>query len=89
MKDSLDTVQGLYERGFLTYPRTNSEYLATAEKGKVRQILAGIAKLGYPVAFRDSKYIFDDSKIESHSALTPFTLRPPRCWRSGSARRCG
>ena len=71
MKDSLDTVQGLYERGFLTYPRTNSEYLATAEKGKVRQILSGVAKLGYPVAFRDSKYIFDDSKIESHSALTP------------------
>ncbi len=71
MKDSLDIVQSLYERGYLTYPRTNSEYLATAEKGKVRQILDGVAKLGYPVAFRDSKYIFDDSKIESHSALTP------------------
>ncbi len=71
MKDSLDIVQSLYERGFLTYPRTNSEYLATAEKGKMRQILDGVAKLGYPVAFRDSKYIFDDSKIESHSALTP------------------
>ena len=77
MKDSLDTVQGLYERGFLTYPRTNSEYLATAEKGKVRQILSGVAKLGYPVAFRDSKYIFDDSKIESHSALTP-TYKIPK-----------
>ncbi len=71
MKESLDTVQTLYERGFLTYPRTNSEYLATAEKGKIRQILDGVQKLGYPVAFRDSKYIFDDSKIESHSALTP------------------
>ncbi len=71
MKESLDIVQSLYERGFLTYPRTNSEYLATAEKGKMRQILDGVAKLGYPVAFRDSKYIFDDSKIESHSALTP------------------
>ncbi len=71
MKDSLDIVQSLYERGYLTYPRTNSEYLATAEKGKVRQILDGVARLGYPVAFRDSKYIFDDSKIESHSALTP------------------
>ncbi len=71
MKDSLDIVQSLYERGYLTYPRTNSEYLATAEKGKVRQILDGVARLGYPVSFRDSKYIFDDSKIESHSALTP------------------
>lgn len=77
MQESLDLVQGLYERGFLTYPRTNSEYLATAEKGKVRQILAGVARMGYPVAFRDSKYIFDDSKIESHSALTP-TYKIPR-----------
>lgn len=71
MKESLEIVQGLYERGFLTYPRTNSEYLATAEKEKIRQILAGCRKLGYPVKFKDSKWIFDDSKIESHSALTP------------------
>ncbi|MBE6698341.1 MAG: DNA topoisomerase III [Ruminococcaceae bacterium] len=71
MKDSLEIVQKLYEQGYLTYPRTNSEYLATAEKDKVKKILAGIAKLGYPVTFKDSKKIFDDSKIESHSAITP------------------
>ncbi len=71
MQESLDIVQGLYEKGYLTYPRTNSEYLATAEKDKIRQILAGCQKLGYPVKFKDSKSIFDDSKIESHSALTP------------------
>ncbi len=71
MAESLEIVQGLYEKGYLTYPRTNSEYLATAEKDKIRQILAGCKKLGYPVEFKDSKYIFDDSKIESHSALTP------------------
>ena len=71
MQDSLAIVQGLYEKGYLTYPRTNSEYLATAEKDKIRQILAGCAKLGYPVKFKDGKTIFDDSKIESHSALTP------------------
>ena len=71
MQESLTIVQGLYEKGYLTYPRTNSEYLATAEKDKIRQILAGCAKLGYPVKFKDQKTIFDDSKIESHSALTP------------------
>ena len=71
MQESLDIVQGLYEKGYLTYPRTNSEYLATAEKDKIRQILANCAKLGYPVKFKDAKTIFDDSKIESHSALTP------------------
>ena len=71
MSDSLAIVQKLYEQGYLTYPRTNSEYLATKEQGKVKQILGEIAKLGYPVTFRFSKSIFDDSKIESHSALTP------------------
>ncbi len=77
MQDSLATVQALYEKGYLTYPRTNSEYLATAEKGKIRQILEECRKLGYPVTFKDSKHIFDDSKIESHSALTP-TYKIPR-----------
>ncbi len=71
MTESLETVQKLYEAGYLTYPRTDSEYLATAEKDKVRQILANVKKLGYPVTFKDRKTIFDDAKIESHSALTP------------------
>ena len=71
MDDSLSTVQKLYEEGYVTYPRTNSEYLATAEQGKMKTIIANVAKLGYPIAFRFSKSIFDDSKIESHSALTP------------------
>lgn len=71
MDDSLSTVQRLYEAGYVTYPRTNSEYLATAEQGKMKSIIANVSKMGYPVSFKFSKSIFDDSKIESHSALTP------------------
>ena len=71
MEKSLAIVQKLYEEGYVTYPRTNSEYLATAEQDKVKKIISGVKKLGYPVEFRFSKTIFDDSKIESHSALTP------------------
>ena len=71
MAESLKIIQKLYEEGYLTYPRTNSEYLATAEKDKMKAIISNIGKIGYPVRFKDSKYIFDDSKIESHSALTP------------------
>ncbi len=71
MEESLRIVQGLYEKGYVTYPRTNSEYLATAEKGKIKQILSAVEKAGYSVKFKDGKTIFDDSKIESHSALTP------------------
>lgn len=77
MADSLAVIQGLYEKGYLTYPRTNSEYLATAEKDKMRKILAQCKNLGYAVCFKDSPKIFDDSKIESHSALTP-TYKIPK-----------
>ncbi len=71
MAESLEIVQKLYEEGYLTYPRTNSEYLATAEKDKIKKIIDNAKKLGYPLVFKDKKTIFDDSKIESHSALTP------------------
>ena len=77
MSDSLEIIQGLYEKGYLTYPRTNSEYLATAEKDKMKKIIGQVTGLGYPVKFKDSKKIFDDSKIESHSALTP-TYKIPK-----------
>ncbi|MBQ7836966.1 MAG: topoisomerase C-terminal repeat-containing protein [Clostridia bacterium] len=77
MDTSLKIVQDLYEKGYLTYPRTNSEYLATAEKGKISKIIDNIAAVGYPVKFKDKKTIFDDSKIESHSALTP-TFKIPK-----------
>ncbi len=71
MAESLEIIQRLYEEGYLTYPRTNSEYLATAEKDKIKKIVGICAGLGYPVVFKDKKTIFDDSKIESHSAITP------------------
>ncbi len=77
MERSLKIVQDLYERGYVTYPRTNSEYLATAEKSKIKTIVDLVSKLGYPVKFKDGKNIFDDSKIESHSALTP-TYKIPK-----------
>ena len=71
MSESLEIVQKLYEAGYLTYPRTNSEYLATAEKDKISKILSNCKKMGYPVVMKGGKNIFDDSKIESHSAITP------------------
>ena len=77
MTDSLNVIQGLYEKGYLTYPRTNSEYLATAEKGKIAKIVDACRGLGYDVKFKDSPKIFDDSRIESHSALTP-TYKIPK-----------
>lgn len=76
MRESLQTVQILYEKGFVTYPRTNTEYLSEKEKGKVQQLIMSLSSKGYEVKFKDTKRIFDDKKIESHSALIP-TIKFP------------
>ena len=47
----------LYEKGYVTYPRTNSEYLATAEQDKVKGILSEVSKLGYNVIYANKKQI--------------------------------
>ncbi len=78
MQRSLEVLQKLYEEGYVTYPRTNSEYLATAEKDKIKKVITAVSKVGYPIEFKDSKQIFDDSKIEAHSALTPTTKIPDK-----------
>ncbi len=77
-KETLKIIQGLYENGYLTYPRTNTEYLAEAEVGKVEKVIAKIKdNYGYKnIELKNKKTIFDDSKIESHSAIIP-TLKLP------------
>ena len=37
LKDTLKNLQRLYEKGYVSYPRTNSEYLAENEKDKLKQ----------------------------------------------------
>jgi len=74
-KKVLDILQQLYEAGYVSYPRTNSQYMAVAEKNKAKDIISAIQKAyaGHftNISFRDTKEIFDDSKIEAHSGLTP------------------
>lgn len=71
-KETLDIAQRLYEAGYTTYPRTSSEYLASSERGKTNRIIELLRNQGYHVASKDQeKSIYDDSKIESHSAITP------------------
>ena len=72
--DSMKIIQKLYEDGYITYPRTNTEYLAENEKEKVEKLIISFSK--YKLKMKDSKKIFDDSKIESHSALLPTTKIP-------------
>lgn len=74
---SLKIVQDLYEKGYVSYPRTPSQYLAENEKEKFREIISQFNNYGVNINFKESKQIFDDSKIESHSALTP-TYKIPK-----------
>lgn len=75
-KDSLEAIQKLYEKGLVTYPRTNTEYLAEGEKQRVKKLIRKYQAEGYSVEMKETKRIFDDTKIESHSALTPTGKNP-------------
>lgn len=65
---SVKIIQDLYEAGLITYPRTNTEYMGEAEKDKARDIIKAHGVGG--IVFKDTKDIFDSSKVESHSAIT-------------------
>ena len=72
---TLELAQSLYEKGYTSYPRTNTEYIAEAEKPAIRDVINKINRDGY-LEFKDSKAIFDDSKIDGHSAITVTGKRP-------------
>lgn len=69
----LDIVQTLYEKGFVTYPRTSSNFLAESESEKADKILDALSSTGVSGIINKpgNKNIYDNSKVESHSALTP------------------
>lgn len=70
--ETLKIVQNLYEQKFLTYPRTNSEYMTENEKAKAQDIIKSLNNKGYKdIKMKETKDIFDSSKVDSHSAITP------------------
>lgn len=75
----LKVAQGLYEKKFITYPRTGSVALDESLKDKTKKVLE-VSKNGLSyeeqIKFVDNKRIFDNSKVESHSAITPTYIRP-------------
>lgn len=79
----LSVCQSLYEGkgkgGYITYPRTDSVYLEESLTSKVSQALDKL-KLGLPyedkIKFSKTKRVFDSSKVDSHSAITPTYIIP-------------
>ena len=74
-KMSLDTsmalIQKIYEGGYITYPRTNTEYLPEKEQDMVKGLIEIFEKQGFGVTFKGGKKIFDDKKVEDHGAICP------------------
>ena len=70
----LKVAQDLYEKKLITYPRTASLALEESLIDKTQKVLAVHKKgLAYEneIAFHAHKRVFDNSKVESHSAIMP------------------
>lgn len=70
----LQLCQSLYEKKYQSYPRTDSEYMSEKEKDKVKEIINSLSDSN--LEFKNKKTVFDNSKVEAHSALTPTTIIP-------------
>lgn len=80
---TLNTVQSLYEKKLLTYPRTDSQYLTSDMKESTEAIITGFLKkagaLGPTVkaAFGTEKpkiqAVINDKKVSGHHAIIPTT----------------
>lgn len=75
----LKVAQGLYEKKLITYPRTASSVLEESLVDKAKKVLE-THKRGLPyenqIKFVQSKRVFDNSRVESHSAITPTYVIP-------------
>lgn len=75
----LKVAQSLYEKKLITYPRTASLALEETLTEKAEKVLS-IIKRGLPyeseIQFHTNKRVFDNSKVESHSAIMPTYVLP-------------
>ena len=74
-KQTLDYAQALYEKRFLTYPRTDSKYITSDMQDSTKELITGLCSL-LPF-MRDVKLqadlirVCDNSKVTDHHAILP------------------
>ena len=82
---TLDTAQSLYEKKYISYPRTESKCLTKAQAGEMKELLSTLRdglgdykdilenilsdEKGIDEALSSKKYV-DDKKVQDHPALT-------------------
>ncbi|EOP91371.1 DNA topoisomerase III [Bacillus cereus HuB4-4] len=75
----LKVAQSLYEKKYITYPRTGSTALEESLVGRAAKVLEAIKK-GLPyedeISFVKTKRVFNNEKVESHSAIMPTYVIP-------------
>ncbi|MEK4372289.1 DNA topoisomerase 3 [Paenibacillus sp. FSL R5-0473] len=83
-KDVLDACQTLYDKGYQSYPRTDSNRITTEEAKELPRILENIGKLGpytplipkpVPSIMNNKRYV-DASKVSDHYAIIPTDTAP-------------
>ncbi|MBC7449993.1 MAG: DNA topoisomerase III, partial [Cytophagales bacterium] len=80
--DTLQHIQGLYEKKLVTYPRVDTTYLSEDLHPKVQGILKDLAyykTLTAPVLAKPIpklKTVFDDKKVTDHHAIIPTGMLP-------------
>lgn len=87
---TLEIAQRLYEKKFLSYPRTESKHLSFAKKDEMKDILLSIKAVPSLSNYADEimlnpklmnkvanmKKYFNDAKISDHPALSPTSEKP-------------
>ena len=79
---TLQLIQGLYEKKYTTYPRVDTTYLSDDIYPKCPKILQGLtpyATLTAPLLSKKlpkSKKVFDSSKVTDHHAIIPTGVAP-------------
>ena len=83
---TLDIIQNLYEKGYVTYPRTDSQFLPEDMFQSIQKIHKMLKTNGYAELFnqeaeavnmaKHKKLFFDDSKVGSHYAIIPTEQTP-------------
>lgn len=77
----LKVAQSLYEKKLITYPRTSSMALEESLVGKTAHVLkVHSEELPYKdeIKFMKTKRVFNNAKVESHSAIIPTYMKPKR-----------
>lgn len=79
-KSVLDIVQTLYEKKFVSYPRSDCNYIPSSQHADAGRILNALGNYGIAVATNADKSLvskaYNDKKVSAHHAIIPTGVIP-------------